>query len=78
MDFLLSKLSPHQSTVMELSRQYNAWWWCGHFQSSFDGGPILSPGLLTKIAAYGVQLAIDNYFSEEADDAGLRPDDQGL
>jgi hypothetical protein len=75
LDFLLNILSPHQSAVIELSRRYTAWWWCGHFQSSFDGGPILSPGLLTRIAAYGVQLAIDNYFSSDADDARLQSEE---
>ncbi len=38
-------------------------WWCGHFQSSFDGGPTLSAELLGRLAEFGASLYIDNYFS---------------
>ena len=61
--FLLQRLSPLQATVVELSQTFDGIWWCGHFQASFDGGPILSPTVLTEIARYGLPLAIDNYFS---------------
>ncbi len=40
-------------------------WWCGHFQSSFDGGPILSASLLARLGEFGADLFIDNYFSNE-------------
>ena len=47
---------------------YKASWevilWCGHFQSSFDGGPHLSCALLKRLGNFGVGLFIDNYFSE--------------
>jgi hypothetical protein len=42
--------------------------WCGHFQSSFDGGPTLSPELLKQLGEFEVELFIDNYFSEERSD----------
>lgn len=42
-------------------------WWCGHFYSSFDGGPTLSPGLLKKLGEFGAELFIDNYFSEPSE-----------
>lgn len=74
LDFLLNALASCQSTIVELSGQYSACWWCGHFQSGFDGGPTLSPGLLGRIATYGLPLAIDNYFSEAADDAEAKAD----
>lgn len=38
--------------------------WCGHFQSSFDGGPTFSPRVLRVLGDFGVQLFLDNYFSE--------------
>lgn len=34
-------------------------------------GRFFGTGGLTRIAAFGVQLAIDNYFSRGLDDAGL-------
>lgn len=39
--------------------------WCGHFSSSFDGGPTFSPRLLKDLADFGVELVLDTYFSEE-------------
>lgn len=38
-------------------------WWCGHFSSSFDGGPSLSPSLLKRLGEFGAELFLDNYFS---------------
>jgi Domain of unknown function (DUF4279) len=38
-------------------------WWCGHFHSSFDGGPTLSAELLRKLGDFGAELYIDNYYS---------------
>ena len=35
--------------------------WCGHFTSSFDGGPTLSPALLKSLGDFGVQLVLDTY-----------------
>jgi Domain of unknown function (DUF4279) len=44
--------------------QFNVTWWCGHFQSSFDGGPTFSVALLERLAEFGVPVCIDNYFSD--------------
>ena len=65
LEFLLKSLSSRKAEVIALARQFDAVWWCGHFQASFDGGPTLSPKLLTEIGSYGVPLSIDNYFSDE-------------
>lgn len=64
--FLLGCLSDRKEEINWLAKQFNGRWWCGHFQSSFDGGPTLSPELLTEISAYGLPLTIDNYFSGES------------
>lgn len=65
LNFLLRRLSHHRPMVIELAKNHEGIWWCGHFQSSFDGGPTLSPKLLTELASYGLPLSIDNYFSSE-------------
>lgn len=62
---LLEKLSPKKHLLQRYIDNYETVWWCGHFQASFDGGPTLSTALLLKLAAFGVPLFIDNYFSEE-------------
>jgi hypothetical protein len=65
LSFLLSTLAPKKTELMTAFSQFNGVWRCGHFQSSFDGGPVLSSGLLVEIGSYGIPLSIDNYFSDE-------------
>jgi hypothetical protein len=38
--------------------------WCGHFSSSFGGGPTLSPQILRVLADFGVELILDTYVSD--------------
>jgi hypothetical protein len=64
--FVLDQLSGLEGSFNEYRRDHEVIWWCGHFQSSFDGGPVLSSRLLERLAAFGVQLFIDNYFSDSA------------
>ena len=68
LEFVLRRLHPLQATIIELSQRFDAVWWCGHFQSSFYGGPTLSPKLLAELASYGVELNIDTYYHDPADD----------
>jgi hypothetical protein len=39
---------------------------CGHFSSSFNGGPTLSPSLLKELGNLGVELFLDTYSSSDA------------
>lgn len=61
--FVLDRLHSSQELFLRYKTRYQVIWWCGHFQSSFDGGPTLSSRLLERLAAFGVDLFIDNYFS---------------
>ena len=63
--FLLKILSARKAEIITLAHQFDAIWWIGHFQSSFDGGPTLSPKLMAEISTYEIPLSIDNYFSDE-------------
>ena len=63
--FLLKILSTRKAEIITLAHQFDAVWWIGHFQSSFDGGPTLSPKLMAEISSYEIPLSIDNYFSDE-------------
>jgi hypothetical protein len=65
LEFLVQRIAPVRSVVIELSKSFNGIWWCGHFQSSFDGGPTLSPRILVDVASFGLPLSIDNYFGSE-------------
>jgi len=62
---VLDKLLPKKGLIQEYTRTHEAVWWCGHFQSGFDGGPTLSSSLLALLGDLGVPLFIDNYFRDE-------------
>ncbi len=66
--FLLDKLQPVKQKLSKF-KDHDILFWCGHFQSSFDGGPTLSPSLLVALGNFGVPVFIDNYFHE----SGLQP-----
>jgi hypothetical protein len=61
--FLLEKLWPVREVVAGYRSDAKLIWWCGHFQTGFDGGPQLSPSLLARLGTFGADLFIDNYFS---------------
>ena len=63
--FLLKSLSPKKAEIIAIASQFDGVWWCGHFQRSFDGGPILSAKVLSDLGSHGIPLSIDNYFSDE-------------
>jgi hypothetical protein len=63
--FVADRLSDVKTEIVQLSKRFDGLWWCGHFQTSFDGGPTLSPQILSEVATFGCPLYIDNYFSRE-------------
>jgi hypothetical protein len=70
----LSAFSPVRDKVRAYSATNQVYLWCGHFTSSFDGGPTLSPDLLRSLADFGVQLVLDTY-CERADDVSAQSED---
>ena len=63
--FVLDSLRGTESLFHKYGSNYDLVWWCGHFQNTFDGGPVLSPGLLGRMGGFGAQLFIDNYFEPD-------------
>ena len=61
--FVLARVGHLENMFTRYSREYSVIWWCGHFQRRFDGGPTLSPALLGRLARFGGELFIDDYFS---------------
>lgn len=60
--FVLERVSGAADVFKKYGSTQLVTWWCGHFQSSFDGGPTLSPRLLARLGDFGAHLFIDNYF----------------
>lgn len=63
LDFVLSAVESRRDALSRMAERFGPVWWCGHFQSGFDGGPTLSPGLMKRLGEFGVPLFIDNYQS---------------
>ena len=63
--YVLNELLPKKDLLRIYVENSEAMWWCGHFQSSFDGGPEVSPLLLRQWADFGVPLFLDNYFAND-------------
>jgi len=61
--FLLVRLMPKKKQIQLEFGNFDMYWWCGHYQQSFDGGPTFSPELFGKLADFGVPLYLDNYFA---------------
>ncbi len=68
MNALMDTLVPFRKEIRDLALQYHATWWIGHFQTSLDGGPALSPATLERLSVFGIALSIDNYFSQGEED----------
>jgi hypothetical protein len=62
---LMDELAPKDALLRPYIEMYNAYWWCGHFQTTFNGGPTLSIKVLRRLAEFGVPLILDNYFSTD-------------
>jgi hypothetical protein len=58
---LLSNLSSKRKILRRYQRQFRVCIFCGHFFSSFNGGPTFSPSLLKKLGDLEIELFIDTY-----------------
>lgn len=63
---VMEQLLPVHARIRSYADKFDVYWWCGHFQSSFDGGPTFSPNLLEQLAKFGFPLSLENYFSDAA------------
>jgi hypothetical protein len=63
--YVLERLLPKRELIQEYAKSHEAVWWCGHFQSGFDGGPTLSASLMRILGELGIPLFIDNYCRED-------------
>jgi hypothetical protein len=62
---LLTIFVPHTEALQEYSKKHDVFIWCGHFSSSFDGGPHLSAGILGALGEFGVPLWLNAYSSSK-------------
>lgn len=60
---LLKIFVPHTKALQQYCKTHDVYIWCGHFSSSFDGGPHLSAEILKGLGNFGVPLWLDSYSS---------------
>src|ERR1700730_1617606 len=65
--FVLDRLWPHRQQIARYKPEFQIAWWIGHFQSSFDGGPSLSPSILLRLCEFGSAVLIAHYSSDPSD-----------
>ena len=63
---LLSIFASRQVILREYQQRFKVSLFCGHFTSSFNGGPTLSPSLLEELGDFGVELFLDTYSSQDS------------
>jgi len=63
---ILLTFRTHKRMLRQFQRRFKVCLFCGHFSSSFDGGPTLSPSLLRQLGDFGVELFLDTYFSDDS------------
>lgn len=61
----LKILMPLKSKLSAYSSKYEVILWCGHFTSSFDGGPTFSREILKKLGDLGIPLLLNTYYSAD-------------
>ncbi len=62
---LLKIFVSQTKTLQKYSKKHDIFIWCGHFSSSFDGGPHLSAEMLRALGEFGVPLWFDVYSSSD-------------
>jgi len=63
--FLLDKLLPKYDLIQSQFGECEKYWWCGHFQNSYNGGPTFSPFLLKQLADFNIKLILKTYHNHE-------------
>ncbi|MFI5127471.1 MAG: DUF4279 domain-containing protein [Candidatus Acidiferrales bacterium] len=62
---LLSIFTPYAKRIQSYKHDHDVYIWVGHFSSSFDGGPRLSPEILKALGDFGVAVWVGTYFIED-------------
>ena len=63
---ILSLFTSRQQLLQGYQQRFRVCLFCGHFTSSFNGGPTFTPTLLKELGDFGVELFLDTYRSGEA------------
>jgi len=62
---VIGSVNSKRGVIKKYIQEFDVYWWCGHFQSSFDGGPKISAKIMKELGEFGAPLILSNYFFEE-------------
>jgi len=62
---VLSLFASREQLLRDYQQRFRVCVFCGHFTSSFNGGPTFAPSLLKELGDFGVELLLDTYCSGE-------------
>ena len=68
LETVLGAFESRIATVQHYQSASHVFLWCGHFSSSFSGGPTFSPSLLKQLGEFGVELVLDTHFVDDSRD----------
>jgi len=63
---IISAFRSRKRLLRNYQRRFKVCIFCGHFSSTFNGGPTFSPSLLKELGNLGIELFLDTYPSSEA------------
>jgi hypothetical protein len=63
---ILSVFQQLNELLRQYQKSFHVFLWCGHFSSSFCGGPTFSSSLLKQLGDFGIELCLDTYSSDES------------
>jgi hypothetical protein len=66
LEMVLAVFQSRTEVVRHYQSGFHVFLWCGHFSSSFDGGPTFSPSLLKQLGEFGVELVLDTHFVDDS------------
>lgn len=67
LEVLLSECRSARHRIIAAASTLKGVWWCGHFQSSFDGGPRLTADLLEVLSSFTLPFYLDCYHGDDDD-----------
>jgi hypothetical protein len=66
LETVLAVFDSRNEIVRHYQSSFHVFLWCGHFSSSFAGGPTFSPSLLKQLGDFGVELVLDTHFVNDS------------
>lgn len=65
--FLICELQAKKDLILRFTKDFDVYWWCGHFFDAPGCETFLSTNMFGRLAAFGIPLVIDSYCHKSTD-----------